>query len=989
MKDSYPTSSVWPYILSVLVLIGMVLAPPSEWPATVRDMYRKSAVLLEENIPVEASDDPVERIVIAFDPQAAATPTLMPQPPIESASFPPAESIPLAPKVTHRLNPTRSVGLQPSIPSVSQRRINDFPHHDWESVADAPTAHAISRTGSSHSGTPPIWLPPPGWQPRPIRPYALQRPSGDKDVSVAARRPPTRELSSGHEPDLTASTQVSRSARTDTRSIRPGDLIPSEIQPPVANQVAQSARSMNIGIRLRRTPKSQPFNTKPIGTPERLHPESQPSGPTLQPPAGVVARPTIQTFDETRGNTSPDHSTERTPKSRQDGTPIAWPDYVAMSEMLRSAREDRVLKNWAIEITKELASLSGKRVTGAVDELNSIARLRKLATMDVDRSRWPEQHRSLHDRVRHAVVRRVDVWQPLMRVASVDPASFATYRAQKELVAEAERLAEELRSDPATVAWVRYIGLPGIKLIGNSTLDKRQAAEAWLSRMQSKDLDAAQLAYLRGKQFGRLRAALRNVVAKSVHPAEVIWAIEAYEANPNREHANRLILLIQRWQSAPDRELYLPVVDAIATYYRNANFRVAISEDLINRFVPAFRQYAERVDDKILGAEVTGRSSTRSNLAVKLIPDPKGIRLGFLAAGQVQSNTSSRKGGVTMFNRGQSAFAAGKEIALRPDGVFVSPTETRAVAGNHLVGMQTDWDDVPIIGRIVRSVARQEIDEQRSQLQAEMQRRIRRQARQRIDSELEQRVEKAGKNFGSGLVDPLRRLELDPKAVEMRTTQDRVILRTRLASAWQFASHTPRPQARADSKMSVQIHQSAANNIIEQLQLQGRRMTLDEMMQTLSERLGMPLQLAKEEHGDAIIQFADHPLEFEFRDDQIKLTIHFAELKSGRRSWKNFSIRGYYRADVRQLEIELVRDGSIELIGERIGLRDQLALRSIFTKVLAKHTRLQILRNAIRQQAPLQSLTVTQFTIRDGWVALAFGEKMSDVARRSVRPSMN
>ena len=164
-----------------------------------------------------------------------------------------------------------------------------------------------------------------------------------------------------------------------------------------------------------------------------------------------------------------------------------------------------------------------------------------------------------------------------------------------------------------------------------------------------------------------------------------------------------------------------------------------------------------------------------------------------------------------------------------------------------------------------------------------------------------------------------------------------------------------------------------------------RRMTLDELMSTLSQRFGMPLQVANEENRDVIVEFADHPLEFEFERGQIQVTIHFAELQRDKKRWKNFSIRGNYRADVQQLDIALHREDSVSLIGDRIGLRDQLALRGIAAKVFGKHQRLQILSDVVRQQPKLRNLSVTQFTIRDGWLAVAFGEPTNRVQRVADR----
>ena len=390
--------------------------------------------------------------------------------------------------------------------------------------------------------------------------------------------------------------------------------------------------------------------------------------------------------------------------------------------------------------------------------------------------------------------------------------------------------------------------------------------------------------------------------------------------------------------------------------------------------MPAIHQYAEQVNDTILGAAVRGNNSTLTNLSIQLIPDYESIRLGLFASGSVNSNTASRKGPVVVYNHGKSQFAAGKELMIRPDGIFYKKTETRATTGNRLVGMRTDLDGIPFIGSIVRSIARRQHDEQRPFVRREVLARVERSAKKKMDVEVQRRLANVEGRVQTRVVEPLRKLQLDPRAMEMRTTEDRAILRTRLAGPLQFGAHTPRPQARADSKMSFQIHQSAANNMIEQLNLKGRRMTLGELTNELSNRFGTKIDVP-EKRRNCIVQFAkNNPLEFEFEQGQIKLTIHFAELDNGTDSWKDFSVCGYYRADVKQLDVELVRNGSIELITEPLKLRDQIALRSIFTKVFAANSKLGILRQAIQQQPNLRSLVVTQFAIRDGWMALSLGE---------------
>ncbi len=988
MKETYPTTITWPYLGSVALLLALALAPPHEWPRTIKKaggelttwvrMQFADDVEVAEAKPTLASTpkDAVDRVVVAFDPRAGEVSNEAVA--NEVASNNDAEALTAEP--IQQRQPFE-VQVSPPVSGQSKRRASAKPQKADERSSDVHSTNVQSNS-ASRAEERYVWQPPENWEPGLIEPL-----SSDELAAVTTTE---RQSPSTRSDDVKTFQQETQREPLTTK------IVKSTIEGPVANRVArvpkierrefsdETFRTRSDAIQV--APKSaEELSTRPQlsevdstqnasdGQPIDLTPaEDTPPQPTL---------PATQTDNVADAKPSGPSSSERTAQVAD-----VWPRSEVLGNLLKDARNDVVLANWGKTIESHLTVLQGHRVTGAVDQTRALAKLRELATVEVDRSKWPQKHRVLHDRLRLSLLRRLDVWQPLMKVAYVEPSSFATYRAQKSLLKVSSQLLALLdERDPAEAAWIDYLALPTLQQLRSDKVGYRELAEQILLRMKSPKLTADQQQYLQSPGFRTFETQLRNVVAKSVHPADMMAALEAYETTPNRNTANDLILLIQRWRSAPNGEMYRPAIDMIVSHYRNANFRISVSEDLINRFVPAIKQYAERVNDNILGAAVTGQSSTHSNLAVKLMPDESAIRLGLLAAGTVASNTASRKGPVTAFSRGKSAFAAGKEIVLGPNGVFTSPTETRASSGNTLLGIETDWDDVPFIGSIVRSMAKDEIVEQRRQVEAQMQLRVRRKAQQRMDRELATRVSRAEQNLDRKVVEPLRRLELNPRAMEMRTTNNRAIIRTRLASDWQLGSHTPRPQLRADSKMSLQIHQSAANNIIEQLNLQNRRMTLDELMSTLSQRFGMPLQVANEENRNVIVEFADHPLEFEFERGQIQVTIHFAELQRGKKRWKNFSIRGNYRADVQQLDIALHREDSVSLIGDRIGLRDQLALRGIAAKVFGKHQRLQILSDVVRQQPKLRNLSVTQFTIRDGWLAVAFGEESNGVQRVADR----
>ena len=67
--------------------------------------------------------------------------------------------------------------------------------------------------------------------------------------------------------------------------------------------------------------------------------------------------------------------------------------------------------------------------------------------------------------------------------------------------------------------------------------------------------------------------------------------------------------------------------------------------------------------------------------------------------------------------------------------------------------------------------------------------------RDQLDVEVDNQLVDAQEKFDLHVYQPLRNLALNPVALEMRTTDQRVISRYRLAGFYQLAAHTPRPIA--------------------------------------------------------------------------------------------------------------------------------------------------------------------------------------------------
>jgi hypothetical protein len=396
---------------------------------------------------------------------------------------------------------------------------------------------------------------------------------------------------------------------------------------------------------------------------------------------------------------------------------------------------------------------------------------------------------------------------------------------------------------------------------------------------------------------------------------------------------------------------------------------------MLNDLLPILQPLEERIRDTILGAQVTGHNRTWTDLRLQLVPDDEQLRLRLEAHGQTQSRTVSSKWPVRLYTRNRSTFQADKELMVSANGVSVTRASATAQGQSQLLDIRTEYDQIPLLGWVLRQVARDEHQDNRGQLRAHFQDRVSREARRQLDESVHDRLTGVENRVEQAILEPLRQLQVDPHAIEMRTTANELSMRFRVATSDQLAAYTPRPRALHDSQLSMQLHESAPNNLLQQLHLEGLRIELEALMQRLSERLRIERQDIHEDIPEKVVLRLgnERPIQFEFDNDRVLVTVRITELSTPNRNWRNFVVRGRYKADIARTYVELERDGGIELISEQLGFRDQVALRGIFTKVMTRNHRLNILRGRFEQNAHLAQLGITQFIARDGWIGISVG----------------
>ncbi len=474
---------------------------------------------------------------------------------------------------------------------------------------------------------------------------------------------------------------------------------------------------------------------------------------------------------------------------------------------------------------------------------------------------------------------------------------------------------------------------------------------------------------------------LHTWAAEPVSVTGLVARLETYEQTKLGSDAQRLAVDC-RWLAASDQTGDRKLAGEVESYYRNANLRLAVSGSLINCLLPQPAATQMPVAETIIGVPVHGYSTTWTHLNVRLVPDPNRIRLGFEAKGVVASDTTSSSGPATFHNAGTSNFLVRKLYVVGPNGLRNWPAVAEAhSASNSLISMETSFDGIPLFGALVRNIAHSQFQDSQSQAVNEAENKLANRARLQLDSEMNCRMAIAQAEMTKRLIKPIARLGVDVTPVAFTTTDQRVAVRLRVANEEQIGSHTPRPRAPSDSLASAQLHQSAANNTLERLDLAGQKFALPELFLWLSTKAGKPTtELPPDLPDDVVVTFSqNNPVRIELQNDHLELCLQVAELRQGNNRWRDFSARAIYKPEATGLQASFVREGSIRLEGDSVRGKPELLLRSIFSKALAPTRHMSLVPEKFAQDPRLKDLALTQFVIQDGWLGLAWAPRTIDL----------
>ena len=523
------------------------------------------------------------------------------------------------------------------------------------------------------------------------------------------------------------------------------------------------------------------------------------------------------------------------------------------------------------------------------------------------------------------------------------------------------------------------------KVLNSDPAKIKAASRKVLARIYSPVLRPDQSSYVKQVIDPTLVKFLREKASDPVSQEMLLKRIEKYESRSSALTGYYLNDLYQSLLWSNDFADQAIAAD-LQTNYRNANFRIAISEEFLNRMVPALPNTASPVSENINGARVSGQSHVSNQLRIDLVPNQNNILLNLATVGQVQSDTIARTKTFRVQNQGQAEFQVIKPIVISPRGIDSSAKPFAQSTGNQsVVRLQSTLDDIPLVGRFARAMASKKLREDAPKTDRMFQQTVKSSAESQMQQQVEQQVANLRQKVYTHLYQPLMAMELEPEAVQMLTTDEQIVMRYRLAGRDQMAAHTARPRDNGSSLISFQLHETALNNSIARLGLNGNKFTIDELKAHLSDVLGISNpQSNGESSGHVEIQFAPlDPIHLAFKADRLLVTLNLKSFKVNEKGkgWRSVKMTAAYKIVISGMQIYLQQDDlGTRIEGKRMdrrrfGVGDRMAISGAMKKIFPKQRAFNAMPPALSERLNGQQLRVSQLVVSDGWLAISIDDQ--------------
>ena len=664
----------------------------------------------------------------------------------------------------------------------------------------------------------------------------------------------------------------------------------------------------------------------------------------------------------------------------------------ATADWAQDTKEIVKALNWTRSVDDPQAAALIEQLSQQLHQLNQLAI--SVSTVPVTQPEYVQGPLAIELRSFHYdIARRLMIWSYTHQLAKQQRVRLSDMSDQHvlKLIQESQ---SKLDITGVGSSWSEYLQLkPLSAAFGAIQPDEEvqcDTARVTLSRLYSPVLSKAQKQFLSDQIDDQLIGLLREKASQSIELPRFTHTLEKHEYSTSGYTSHKLNGFYQSllWSTDPASQ---SLAGQLEGHYRNANFRVSVSDQLINRLLPQTGEIEQPIQDNVMGAQVFGNSRIQNRLLIRLIPDNRKVNLWLEANGKVRSLTQARQSGFRVDNLGHSRYRVFKQIAINRSGVETDAPHAVSDTSSQIIGMSSNLDPIPVVGWVARKIARNKIQESAPMTDMITRQKVEAGAKEQMESEVQSQLAKVSDYLFVNFLQPMIAMDLEPTPVEMRTTSDRVIMRYRLAGRDQMAAHTARPQALADSLMSFQLHESVFNNLFDRIEIAGRSFTAVELSEHLTNVFGSKQAAGSEElNHEAYFEFAPYdPIRVEFKDSKFEMSINLKKFRVGKgKTWKNLNVKATFNPHVEGSKLYLLRDESgIRLKGSNLKLRDQVAVRTVFTALVRDHYKLNVLPENFGKQFGSTPLEISQLVLNDGWLGVSFSDPPRAIAQQPAMPA--
>ena len=779
-----------------------------------------------------------------------------------------------------------------------------------------------------------------------------------------------------------------------SRSAQPSAMRPAAVAQPTLSEPSPSSSVSRLveqwqvaenPAALKDTPSA--WRVKPlvriVDQPLALQPQvPQPAvaGLSLAPPQPLTARRPSEVelpFRENLNIPTPETFAAPTPAHPT----FVWQMPVTLLEELDRLSTERQCGEWTHRVASMVRSLtSGRRMTLAeskqiLDDLHHEIEVGQHLSVETDREACGYAFRM----TLYSLWRRLEVWdtvqkwladtQGLAHVPGSNPGRLNDCLRQVEVA---------LSADPAGEGWRQYLMLDALASVseaGPTRLNLPQSsalARLVLERLEAPALSADQRHFVQNSPLTSLGDEMRRWSSEPVSLNQLLFLMESYERSGEQQYAVGLATLTQRLADSAQPEA-VQLSQRLESHYRNHNLRISMSPALVNRFLPQPSPKASTVNDTVLGVPVRGHQTTVSRLGVQFVPNDSQICVGLALSGEVAAETYAQRGPAKLFTDSSSSYSAWKPVVISPQGVTYHPSQVEVNTVSQLQDLETDYDNVPLVGALVRAYAQNQHEEKRPQAVRETDFKVAQRVGTELDSTLNKALAEVKKRYDQRIGQPLETLDLAHPLMEMKTTQEELTLRGRLAAAQQLGSHMPRPLVPPNSLASVQLHESALNNILDQIGLAGGEFTPQDVQDLLVKKFNLPTDSLPRIIGRQVkFKFAAlEPVRVRCREGRFEVTLRLDEVENGLQYCENVIVQVTYTPVVSRDGLQFQRDGNVSLEGDGSRGRTSIAMRAVFNKMFPKERPWELIPASTLADPRLAGVSISHFLLRDGWLSLS------------------